>query len=63
MAIIAYYKMGVAHATIANQFKEGYIPILNEELWNNTIPSEYFIPKVYKKYTIKSKETRGKNKF
>ena len=52
MAIIAYYKMGVAHATVANQFKEGYIPILNEELWNNTIPLEYTliikIPKVYK---------------
>ena len=48
--------MGVAHATVANQFKEGYIPILNEELWNSTIPLEYFdhqdtesIQKVYHK--------------
>ena len=47
----------MVHATVANQFKEGYIPIVNEELWNITICIllEYFghqdtesIQKVYR---------------
>ena len=54
----------MVQATVANQFKEGQIPILNEELCNNNL--EYFDhqdTEVYKKYTIKSKKTRGKNKI